>query len=261
MNEPAVTFIIAARDAGETVGAAVESAISQNYGGAISVIAVDDGSRDNTVGVLRRYDGVTVLSYTKSRGRAAARNSALDLVRSEFVAIQDADDVSLPDRIRVSMQLLQGADATAVGTQLSWIDPRVGPYRGGAWPTNAQAAGELLSKGRMPIAHPSMLARADALIDVGGYSDKYPVGEDLDLLLRIRRRKPEARFLSVDSAELLYRRSKLASFAYAFESTFWRNVVLADNGLSVEGGRRRNAYVEAMSQWARQRAKALLRRN
>lgn len=259
--EPSVTFIMAARDAAHTVRQSVISALAQEYNGVVKLIAVDDGSNDATLEILHEFDNIMVLTHSASMGRAASRNLALEQVATEFVAIQDADDVSLPNRLRSSVRALQSADATVVGTQLSWTDPRTGPYRGAVWPLEHPAAEKLLIAGRMPIAHPSMMARTDALCSVGGYSDKYPVAEDLDLCLRIRGRNSSARFVSAASSEVIYRRRRVAKLSYTVESAHWRNVVLDDNGLDRKRSRRSDPYVGSALQWGRQGLKALLRAN
>lgn len=258
---PPVTFIVAAKNGGATVAAAIRSALAQDYPGAINIVAVDDGSSDDTLAILRSFEDLRVITHRISRGRAAARNAGLELVDTEFIAIQDADDISLPGRLRTSMQLIQHSQAIAVGTQLRWTDERTGPYVGARWPTDCKAASELLAEGRMPIAHASMLIRTDALLRVGGYSSKYPVAEDLDLLLRISMNEPSARFVSSSEAGVVYQRNRVPTFHYALEAAYWRNVVLADNGrqenVTLHGG----LYRLAMRQVLRARLKRILRKD
>lgn len=260
MTHPSVTFVVAARNASGTVGAAVESALSQNYAGEVKVIAVDDGSSDDTLSVLQKFKGITVLSNRTSVGRAGARNAALRLVGTELTAIQDADDISLPSRIQASVSQLQASGSLAVGTQLTWADPRKGQYAGSNWPTGRLDADALLAAGRMPIAHPSMLISTEAIRLVGGYSEKYTVAEDLDLLIRVKAIFPQAIFTSTESTEVTYFRPRTARFKYTLESMYWTSVVLADNGGASRPLRPGELYWAAARGWLRPRAKAWLGR-
>lgn len=97
----AVSVIIAAMNAEESIGRAVQAALAEDR--AAAVVVVDDGSRDNTIGIARAADDgthrLTVVSFDQNRGPAAARNYALDLCTSPYVCILDADDYFQPGRI------------------------------------------------------------------------------------------------------------------------------------------------------------------
>jgi succinoglycan biosynthesis protein ExoU len=105
MPQPAddtrVTVIIAAKDASETVGRAIRSALAQPE--AAEIIVIDDGSSDGTTEVARSYDDgssrLTVHRLECNGGPAAARNRALDMARSPFVCVLDADDFMQPGRL------------------------------------------------------------------------------------------------------------------------------------------------------------------
>jgi GT2 family glycosyltransferase len=93
---PRVSVVIAARDARDTVGAAVASVRAQTFAD-WEIVLVDDGSADDTAGVARAQDaGVRVVRHDVSRGPGAARNHAVREARGELVAVLDADDEWLP---------------------------------------------------------------------------------------------------------------------------------------------------------------------
>ena len=99
----ATDVVIAARDAADTIGGAVRSALSQPE--TASVIVVDDGSLDATareaitaadaVGASER---IAVL-HAEGDGPAAARNRAIAFSRAPFIAVLDADDAFMPGRL------------------------------------------------------------------------------------------------------------------------------------------------------------------
>ena len=100
----ATDVVIAARDAADTIGGAVQSALLQPE--TASVIVVDDGSRDETAraaiaaaDALGASQRLTVLR-AGGNGPAAARNRAIASSHAPFVAVLDADDAFLPGRLQ-----------------------------------------------------------------------------------------------------------------------------------------------------------------
>lgn len=104
-----VDVIIAARDCAATIERAVMSALAQEE--VRTVIVVDDGSTDDTAAKARRCDPtgehVVVKRLPASLGPSAARNAAIELSMTPWLAILDGDDFFLPGRIGM---LLSAAD-------------------------------------------------------------------------------------------------------------------------------------------------------
>src|SRR5262249_29917335 len=98
--KPKVSVVMSAFNAEAFIEEAIISILSQTYENVELVIA-DDGSMDNTRRVLdrltdrriRRYDNKENLGYLRTRNRL------FRLTTGEFVTLQDADDISLPNRI------------------------------------------------------------------------------------------------------------------------------------------------------------------
>jgi succinoglycan biosynthesis protein ExoU len=92
--------LIAAYNAGSTLGRAVASALEQPE--TAEVCIVDDGSRDDTRAVAQAWaerDGrVSVLTQSNA-GPGAARNAAIAATRSPWLALLDADDYWLSGRL------------------------------------------------------------------------------------------------------------------------------------------------------------------
>lgn len=99
----ATDVVIAARDAADTIGGAVQSALLQPE--TASVIVVDDGSRDGTAGAaIAGADAIggsarVVVLQADGNGPAAARNRAIAFSRAPFIAVLDADDAFGPSRL------------------------------------------------------------------------------------------------------------------------------------------------------------------
>ena len=97
--DPLLTVIVPGHNVEAYVDEALASLTRQRFG-AWRAILVDDASTDGTGAAFARAAAsdprFTVVAHDRRRGLAAARNTGLDLVETEFVAFFDSDDV-LPD--------------------------------------------------------------------------------------------------------------------------------------------------------------------
>lgn len=77
------------------------------------IVAVDDGSRDGTLGILRREPGVTVFSYGKNLGQSAALHLGLHRATGEVLVMMDGDGQNDPADIPALLAAMResGADA------------------------------------------------------------------------------------------------------------------------------------------------------
>ncbi|MCX7873906.1 MAG: glycosyltransferase, partial [Caldimicrobium sp.] len=76
---------------------ALNSVFNQTFTGPYEVIVVDDGSQDGTWEFLENLaktkDNLKILRHPENRGVASARNSALSLVKGEYILFLDSDDL------------------------------------------------------------------------------------------------------------------------------------------------------------------------
>jgi len=152
------------------------------------LVAVDDGSTDAT------YERIAALSdprirlvHQPNRGPSAARNLGVLLARAPLIALQDADDLSLPQRLEDQRQaLLDHPEWSALGSGYSWIDaagqdiPWQHPWQG--WPPIEGLETWLYGCPFFPSA--TMLPRRTYLA-VGGMESDLRGGEDWNLWLKI----------------------------------------------------------------------------
>src|SRR5215510_1057945 len=117
--KPLVSILIPAYNAELCIAQTIESALAQTWEPK-EIIVVDDGSKDQTLTVARRFSsaGVTVVSQP-NQGAAAARNKAFSLSRGEYIQWLDADDLLSPDKITKQMEaaLSHGAKRTLFSSE------------------------------------------------------------------------------------------------------------------------------------------------
>ena len=99
MMSPSVSIIVPCFNSAAYVGDALESALAQSSP-ALEVIAVDDGSQDDSSKVIRAFGSRVTLISQRNSGVSAARNAALDRSRGEYVLFLDADDLLDPEAVR-----------------------------------------------------------------------------------------------------------------------------------------------------------------
>jgi glycosyltransferase involved in cell wall biosynthesis len=99
-GRPLVSVIVCVYNAGKYLRPSLESILGQTYRN-LDIIIVDDGSTDgciDTVEDLLADNRIRVFRQANAT-KPVALNRALDQVRGEYYAIQDADDISFPMRI------------------------------------------------------------------------------------------------------------------------------------------------------------------
>lgn len=191
---PLVSVLLPARDAAATLPAALESVLGQTLAD-LEVVAVDDGSTDETPALLDAYAArdprVRVLRQPPC-GIVAALNRGLAACRGSFVARMDADDVAHPERLAAQHAFLAarpdlglcGSLVAGVGADGSALRPGMARYIG--W-LNGLVAHDEIARERFvesPLVHPTAFARREVLLAAGGYEDRgWP--EDYDLWLRL----------------------------------------------------------------------------
>ena len=112
-----VTVVIPAYNAADYLGVTLEALQGQTTPPE-RVIVVDDGSIDGTIGVANSM-GVEVVSQ-EQRGPGAARNRALEMADTEFVAFCDADDWFVSDKLERDVRKLDELGAACLASD-AWI--------------------------------------------------------------------------------------------------------------------------------------------
>ena len=104
--EPRVSVVLPTYNRGWILEQAVESVLGQDYAN-FELIVVDDGSTDNTNGLLSRFgDRITVIRQA-NRGVSAARNAGIRASNGELITLLDSDDTWLPGKVTAQVAFSQ----------------------------------------------------------------------------------------------------------------------------------------------------------
>src|SRR5208283_6090399 len=100
---PKVSIVFTTYNDERYIGASVSAALAQDYSN-FEVVVVDDGSTDSTEGVFKGISDTRLRYMKRDRmGRSAALNEAIAQAEGDFIAINDADDLSFPFRLSYVM--------------------------------------------------------------------------------------------------------------------------------------------------------------
>ncbi|WP_341955186.1 glycosyltransferase family 2 protein [Microbacterium sp. LWH13-1.2] len=217
MRTPLVTVILPAKDAGAYIGTTLETLTRQfDDPGALKLVAIDDGSRDDTGTLMRRYaerfPHSIVIENAQPHGLASARNQGLAHVEGDAFCFLDGDDWMQPQRLDVLTRRLRdlGCDflrtdhvtvkagvRTLVPAPYPWRE-RVGSPREAILPENEPTMVDY------PFAWAGVLHRR--LIDDGlaAFTPGLFTAEDRPWIWRLHLQARS--FAVVDAPALLYRR-------------------------------------------------------
>ena len=191
MNQNIVDVLLPVFNGATTITEALESLQQQTFT-SFRIIVVDDGSTDRTPEVLAalaaRDSRITVLTQPNG-GIVDALNAGLRLCRAEFIARQDADDISDPSRLEMELDYFRShPDCVAVSGAVKHIDEQ-GRFLGTpqTFP-QPDCADPYWAPSREPyLMHPFLMVRRAELQAIGGYRYVY-YSEDTDLCWRLQER-------------------------------------------------------------------------
>ena len=118
--KPLVSILIPAYNAEDWIAYTLQSATAQTWPRK-EILVMDDGSKDRTADVARRFASkeVAVISI-RNQGAASARNHALRLCQGDYIQWLDADDLLARDKIERQLAALGEIDSRRILLSSAW---------------------------------------------------------------------------------------------------------------------------------------------
>lgn len=187
-ENPKVSVVMSVYNGERYLREAVDSILNQTFTD-FEFVIVDDASTDSTPDILENHDDPRIvrLSLDKNQGIAGALNEGLRLSRGGYVARQDADDISLPDRLaRQTAYLDARPEVGVLGCSSTTIDENGKPIRVSKKPlTNEEIQAAMPNA--ISLIHGSVMYRRSCIEQVGHYRPFFRRAQDRDLWLRMAR--------------------------------------------------------------------------
>jgi glycosyltransferase involved in cell wall biosynthesis len=180
-----VSVVVPAYNAATFLAGAIDSVLGQTLPPA-QVIVVDDGSTDDTPGVIARYAERVTAVRLANGGVARARNAGARMATSRWIAFLDADDEWLPTKLE--RQIARAGDDVA----LVYTDRFNVGARGPLPPVQSEIQPlyegdvflDLLRLGNH-VTLSTVMVRRDVFERLGGFRETFRNAEDWDLWIRL----------------------------------------------------------------------------
>jgi glycosyltransferase involved in cell wall biosynthesis len=187
-----VSVIMPAYNAEKYIAESIRSVLAQTYPG-WELIVVDDGSRDNTGGVVREFvarDSRIKYIFQENGRLGKARNTGLKNVSGELIAFLDSDDLWIGTKLAAQMRALSENEADVVFSDCYVFNDentanertRFGSFSGRF--SGSELLDRLICQNRIPVL--TVMLKRTLLDRVGVFEEGKPYHglEDYDLWLR-----------------------------------------------------------------------------
>ncbi len=188
--QPKVTVVMSVYNGTLYLQEAVESILNQTFTD-FEFIIIDDESTDKTWEILTQYANrdqrVKLFKNKENIGLTKSLNRGLEFATGEYIARQDADDVSLPDRFKLQTCFLDdNVDVGAIGTSAEVINEQ-GKFLEQSYVIREHESIQACLLVNNCLFHSSMMVRRSLMQALGGYREELRYAQDYDIWWRISR--------------------------------------------------------------------------
>lgn len=187
-QQPLVSVLMPVYNAECYVAQAIESILSQTLQN-FEFIILDDGSTDGSLKILKAYaaqDKRIQLISRENRGVICTRNELLEQAQGDLIAIMDADDIALPERLALQVEFLNAnPQVVCVGGAHQLIDEKGRLLTWLHLPEQNEQIQQAALAGHGSICNPCAMIRRVSLVAIGGYDETLECAEDLDVWLKL----------------------------------------------------------------------------
>jgi len=192
INPPLVTVFMAAYNAEPFIRESILSVINQTFGD-FELLIVNDGSTDNTVGVIESIKDprIRLVHNDENRGLLYTRNRLLDLATGKYIAILDSDDIASPNRLKHQVSFMESHPDIALCGGNAAVINESGEPTGINYIEPFDETIEVFMLFGNPYINSTAIFKRDVFLALGGYKD-YDPAEDFELFTRIAAKYPVA---------------------------------------------------------------------
>jgi|TARA_B100001989_G_C24523155_1_gene457062 glycosyltransferase involved in cell wall biosynthesis len=174
-----VSVLLSTYNSEATIEKSLISLLNQTYKN-LEILIADDGSTDNTKEICKKFqlndERILLFSNKKNIGLTKSLNSLAQKASGSLIARQDADDVSLPERIEKQIQFMNKKKLDAVTTrslvkQNNKKRPGISFY----------IPNKLLINRKNPFIHGTLIIKENIFKDIGYYDERFYFAQDYKL--------------------------------------------------------------------------------
>lgn len=184
---PLVSVIIPCYNSESWIEETLLSVYNQSYQN-IEVIIIDDGSTDRTKEIIVSQKKENIYFSQKNKGPSAARNLGIKMARGKYIAFLDSDDIWEKEKLSIQVGYLEtNEDVDLVFSNVSLINEE-GRFLYNNYNKVPKQKHEIiikLFKGQITMNTPTIVARTESVLNVGGFDEELPLREDHFFLMNI----------------------------------------------------------------------------
>lgn len=184
---PLVSVVMVICNVERFLAASIESVLRQTFRD-FEFIILDYGSTDKSKEIVLSYaakNAAIKLFEIPPCSYIEAKIAVCSMAQGRYLAVQDADDNSFPDRLLRQVEFMErNLEVAVIGGGADWINAEDKFL----WTFESPASDEEIKAAlvtRSPFVHSSVLMRRAAYVQVGGYRHLFAQAEDYDLFLRM----------------------------------------------------------------------------
>ncbi|KAM6940683.1 queuosine-tRNA galactosyltransferase [Xenentodon cancila] len=211
----------------------LQAILHQDFPGSMELSAFDDASTDDSRKVLEGWTeklmarGISVVisghSSAKPRGVGYAKNEAVSQSRGKYLCFQDADDIMLPQRVRLQYDASVLHQDSLIGCRVQRL-PEGSTERYTRWInslTQDQLITQVYTSHGPTLVMPTWFCSRKLFLKVGPF-DEGGKGVPEDLLFFYQILRVGGSLLRVDQCLLVYRYHEKATTHSVTEETIWK---------------------------------------
>lgn len=176
-NKSLVSAIIPVYNCSKYISEAINSILNQNYQ-PIEIIIIDDGSTDNTKEVVKGFSNSIRYFYQNHAGPSKALNYGLKEAKGNYIALLDADDFWISDKITIQMDILIN------NPEIDIVFGHVEQFFSPELSQDIQKRISIPQKIIKGYIKGTMLAKKEVFSQIGLFDEKLILGEFIDWYLK-----------------------------------------------------------------------------
>ena len=175
-----ISVILSVFNGEKHISNAIESVLNQSFED-FEFLILDDASTDNTYNIIKSYQNIDtrieLLQNNSNIGLTKSLNTLISKSKYEYIARQDADDLSLVERFSSQLTVINSGDYDAVTTRAiikgeNTYTPNYSYY----------LPRRFVMKIKNPFIHGSLMIKKSVLYDLGKYNEKFYYAQDYKLM-------------------------------------------------------------------------------
>ncbi len=184
---PELSVVMSVYNTERFLDKAIRSILDQQFSD-YEFIIVDDASTDGTMNLVQKWaaadDRIKIFRNETRLGLTKSLNRAISQTTAPWIARQDADDVSIGQRLRLQMEYLREKSAVGlIGTFYKGVDEQGEGLYTVKFPTEDAQIKRFLKTINV-FCHGSVVFSKRIFLKAGRYPEEYPFGQDYALWLR-----------------------------------------------------------------------------